>query len=214
MEDTNIIVIIIFTLLIVIAIGCMCMSQTDYVYGYTIDYKGNYGIKLIDDHDMRYINFFFPGFTNEIKDDKIEHLNTVKEDTTDNPDIDFKNAIKSYQDSYQVNEEGRPLGYKDPDIVNKLYEDDSNRFRIDSPLLGELKKRKVEDPLHGIVSSGVKKREDPDEKLKDDELLESSTNNYGDDLPWDNDVTECTIIRENEQDLYQRVRDAHVITFY
>lgn len=218
MKDANIIVIIIFTLLIVIALGCIFMSQTDYIYDNTIDHKGAYNIKLIDNHDLRYINFFFPGFTIDAIDDEepnnIEHLDLVKEDTIDNPDIDFAKAIKSYQDGYKVDKKNKSLGYSEPNIVNKLYEDNSNRFRIDNPLLNEFKKRRVKDPLHGIASSGKKKRDDPDDKLRDNELLESSENNYGNDLPWDNDVTYCTILKENEQDLYQTVRDTHIITFY
>lgn len=44
--------------------------------------------------------------------------------------------------------------------------------------------------------------------------LKSSEYDYGDSMPWDDDVTTCDVLRDTDQDLYADAQNARHITLY
>lgn len=57
------------------------------------------------------------------------------------------------------------------------------------------------------------KHKSPNDDILDIDLLDNSKD-YGNELPWDTDVTKCNILHDIEQDLYKNVLDSHILTFY
>lgn len=58
------------------------------------------------------------------------------------------------------------------------------------------------------------KRKCPNDSIDTETLLDTKERNFGNELPWDTDVTSCDILKDTDQDLYKNVQNSHVITFY
>lgn len=59
--------------------------------------------------------------------------------------------------------------------------------------------------------SDVKKA---DSDISSIQFEETDSKDFGDELPWDKEVTHCEVLKHTDRDLYKNVQDVNMITFY